>query len=56
MEVSYLKEADWKVGEKKEATVTQSISFLIDMPKVSEEDLAYLTSQHKVDAWIIRNR
>ena len=54
MEVSYLKEADWKVGEKKEATVTQSISFLIDMPKVSEEDLAYLTSQHKVDAWIIR--
>ncbi len=54
MEVTYLKEADWKVGQKKEATVTQSISFLLDMPKVSEEDLAYLTSKHKVDAWIIR--
>lgn len=54
MEVTYLKEADWKVGQRKEATVTQSISFLLDMPKISDEDLAYLTSQHKVDAWIVR--
>ena len=54
MSISYLKDADWKVGQKKEATVTQSISFLLDMPKVSDEDLAYLTSKHKVDAWIVR--
>ncbi len=54
MEITYLKETEWKVGQKKEATVSQSISFLLDMPKVTDEDLAYLTSQHKVDAWIVR--
>lgn len=54
MEISYLKETDWKVGQKKEATVTQNISFALDMPKVSDEDLSYLANKHKVDAWIIR--
>lgn len=54
MDITYLKEAEWKVGQRNEATVTQSIAFLLDMPKVSEEDLAYLSSKHKIDAWIVR--
>lgn len=54
MEVSHLQEIEWHVGMKNESTLTQSIVFLIDMPKVKEEDLEFLTKDRGVDAWILR--
>lgn len=54
MELSHLNEIKWRIGKKKEGTVTQSITFLVDMPKLSDEDLEYLTEQKGVNAWILR--
>jgi hypothetical protein len=54
MGISHLNEVEWPVGKKKEATVTQSITFVVDLPKVSEEDLEHLTAMKGVDSWIVR--
>lgn len=54
MDVSRLEEVEWYVGKRKEKTLTQSVTFVIDMPKVKMEDLDYLTEIRGVDAWIIR--
>ena len=54
MEISHLNEIEWRVGMKKEKTITQSITFIVDMPKVSDDDLEYLTKKFDVDAWIVR--
>ncbi|MGE3610493.1 MAG: hypothetical protein AB7I27_12965 [Bacteriovoracaceae bacterium] len=54
MELTHLKEIEWHVGQRKEATVSQSITFIVDMPKVKEEDLEHLTQVKGVDAWLIR--
>lgn len=54
MDIHHLDEIEWVVGKKKEATVSQSFTFLVDMPKLSEEDLAFLTEQKGINAWILR--
>lgn len=54
MEVSHLNEVEWKVGLRKEETITQSITFIIDLPRVRTADLEYLTEQRNIDAWILR--
>ncbi len=54
MPVSHLSEIKWPAGFRKEAVVTQSITFTIGMPKVEQDDLDYLISQRDVDSWIIR--
>lgn len=54
MGISHLNEVEWPVGKKKEATVTQSITFVVDLPKVSEDDLEHLTSMKGIDSWILR--
>ena len=54
MDISHLNEIEWLVGKHKEAAVSQSFVFMVDMPKVSEEDLAHLTSSRGINSWILR--
>lgn len=54
MEVSHLNDIDWKVGLKKEYVVGQSITFIIDLPKMKERDLEVLTKHKGIDSWILR--
>lgn len=54
MDISHLNEVEWLVGKRKEAVVSQSFVFTVEMPKVSEEDLEYLTKLKGIDSWIIR--
>lgn len=54
MELFQLNEIEWFVGQKKEKKITQSITFVVGMPKVKEEDLNYLYQQKGIDAWIVR--
>lgn len=54
MNIHHLNEIDWLIGKKKEATVSQSFTFEVEMPKVDEEDLDYLTELKGINAWILR--
>jgi hypothetical protein len=54
MEVSHLNEVEWHVGMKKEETITQSFTFIVDMPSIRQNDLDYLAEHRNVDAWIVR--
>lgn len=54
MPISKLNEIKWPAGFRQEAIVSQSITFMIDMPKVDQDDLDYLISERDVDSWIIR--
>lgn len=54
MEISHLDEIEWRVGMQKESEVSQSITFIVDLPKLRSSDLDYLIEQKDVDAWILR--
>jgi hypothetical protein len=54
MEISHLNEIEWNVGKKKEETITQSFTFIVDMPHIKQDDLDYLSNHRSVDAWILR--
>lgn len=54
MKVTNLSEIKWPAGFRQEATVSQSITFMIDTPKVDQDDLDYLIHDRDVDSWIIR--
>ena len=54
MEISHLNKIQWKVGLKKDYKVNQSITFIIDMPKIKTSDLEYLTEHKGIDSWILR--
>lgn len=54
MEISHLNEITWPVGLKKEAKVSQSVTFIVDMPKIKKEDLDFLTEHKSIDSWILR--
>lgn len=54
MDITHLNEIEWLVGNPKEVEITQSFTFLVDMPKIKQEDLDYLTDHNGVDAWILR--
>jgi hypothetical protein len=54
MELSHLNEVEWFVGKNKEEKVSQSVTFIVDMPKVKQEALDFLTDQKGIDAWILR--
>lgn len=54
MKVSHLNEIRWLVGKNKEAKVSQSITFILEMPKISNSDLEYLNQHKGIDSWIIR--
>lgn len=54
MQISHLKEIEWRVGNRKEKEVSQSFTFLVDLPTVKEEDLEFLIEQKNIDAWILR--
>jgi hypothetical protein len=53
MEISHLNEIEWRVGPQKEA-LTQSVTFIVDLPKLKSDDLHYLTDQKSIDAWLLR--
>lgn len=54
MPISHLNEIEWPVGKKKEAVVSQSFVFTVDMPKVDADDLAHLTELKGINSWILR--
>lgn len=54
MEISHLNEISWLVGTKKEEKVTQSFTFIVDMPKIKQADLDFLADQKGIDSWIVR--
>lgn len=55
MDISQLDEITWWIGaKKKETEVTQSITLLLDMPKVKEDDLNHLIKEREVDSWLVR--
>jgi hypothetical protein len=53
MEISHLNEIEWKAGPKKNE-LTQSITFIVDLPKLKSDDLHFLSDQKSVDSWILR--
>lgn len=54
MDISYLNEIEWKVGKRREEKISQSITFMVEMPKIREKDLDFLMDKKGVDAWILR--
>lgn len=54
MDISNLEEVIWNVGKRKEVKVSQSVTFVIEMPKLKSEDLDFLSEIRGIDAWIIR--
>lgn len=54
MEVHHLNEIEWKVGKNKEAEVSQSFTFVTELPKVKKEDLDLLIETKGIDSWILR--
>lgn len=54
MPITHLDEIEWLIGKNKEGKVSQSFTFMVDMPKISEEDLEYLRDLKGIDSWIIR--
>lgn len=54
MNVNRLNEIEWWVGRPKEVKISQSFTFAVDMPKIRQDDLDYLTEHKGVDAWILR--
>lgn len=54
MEITHLNEIEWFVGLKKEKKVSQSFTFIVDTPRVKEEDLDSLHKNRSIDSWIIR--
>ncbi|HXH76068.1 MAG TPA: hypothetical protein VNJ08_13945 [Bacteriovoracaceae bacterium] len=55
MDLSQVNEVVWWIGaKKKEEKVTQSVTFLVSMPKLKEEDLEYLMKEKRIDSWLVR--
>ncbi len=54
MDIEHLNEIEWRVGKNKEHKITQSFTFLVDLPRVKQEDLKFLTQHRNIDSWIIR--
>ncbi len=54
MELSHLTEIQWSVGLKKDSSVSQSFTFILGLPKVTQSDIDRLTELKNVDAWIVR--
>lgn len=54
MPIHHLNEVEWNVGQRKEETISQSITFIVDLPHIKEDDLKYLSEQRGINAWILR--
>ncbi len=54
MGISHLNEIVWNIGPKKEAQISQSFNFIVDMPKIDQDDLEYMIKERGVDSWIVR--
>jgi hypothetical protein len=54
MEVYRLEEEEWKVGLKKGDSISQSFTFFVDLPRIQNSDLDYLTKERNIDGWILR--
>jgi hypothetical protein len=56
MAISHLQEYPWQVGQRREKTISQSFSFIIELPRLKIEDLDYLLKERGIDSWILRVR
>jgi len=54
MDITHPNLTEWRVGKHKEVELTQSFTFIIDLPKLSDDDLEYLIDQKDTNAWILR--
>lgn len=54
MKLSRLSEVKWLVGRPKRTYISQSFTFMADLPNIKQDDLEFLQEKHDIDAWIIR--
>ena len=54
MDISHVKEVEWRVGKRKEEKITQSFIFVVDMPRVKQDELDFLLETKGIDSWIVR--
>jgi len=54
MNIPHSSEIKWRVGFSKEVDLTQSVVFVVDMPKLKKDDLEYLIEHKGITAWIVR--
>jgi hypothetical protein len=54
MNIPHTNEIKWLVGKNKEVELTQSVVFVIEMPKLKKDDLHYLIEHKGINAWIVR--
>jgi hypothetical protein len=52
-DLGQLHEITWWVGKRFEGKITQSITFIVDLPRLKNSDLKIL-KERGVDAWIVR--
>lgn len=54
MDIPHTSEISWKVGKNKEVELTQSLVFVVNMPKLKKDDLEYLIEHRGINSWIVR--
>jgi hypothetical protein len=54
LNLSALKEGVWKVGEHRSIKVSDSFSFMLELPKLRDDDMEYLSQKVGINGWIIR--
>jgi hypothetical protein len=54
MPLTHLKPIEWRVGVKRKHEITQSFTFILNLPNADQEDLLFLENQRGIDSWIIR--
>jgi hypothetical protein len=54
MEITHLNEVEWNIGARREETVSQSITFIVDLPRLRNADLEYLSKERGINAWLVR--
>ena len=45
MDISRLNDVEWNVGKRRETKISQSFIFIVNMPRLTEEDLELLTEK-----------
>jgi hypothetical protein len=54
VDITHAQNSEWHVGKKKEVELSQSFTFIVDLPKMRDDDLDTLIKEKEVDSWIVR--
>lgn len=53
-EMTQVKNVEWKVGRKKDKTVSRGIRITTEVPRVSDEAKTHLYEKYGIDSWIFK--